>query len=505
MSALLTAAFLGLVPQVAFPAAPDSALLTELPVVRVQRTGTRVTRSCRLVFPAAVLPSEDQDPAVLLRGDGLLVVCEGELRGAEAGRAPDTYGGIGIAIEGDDVELIDARVSGYRVGVFAEGTRGLVVRGADVSGNRRDRLRSTPEAEDPADWLWPHENDRGEWLERYGAGLAVRDGRGIAIVDSVCRRGQNGIVLERVKGSLVERCDASFLSGWGLALWRSSGNVVRANRFDFCIRGYSHGVYNRGQDSAGILLFEQCSDNLIELNSVTHGGDGIFGFAGREALGEERTHPDGHVRRGCNDNVFRANDLSFAAAHGFELTFSFGTLLQANWLEGNAICGAWLGYGRDSLVMSNAFVGNGESGYGSERGGLNAEHARGLVFRSNRFEDDAVGIRIWTDEDSHLASTPWVRANGRGARANRIEGNAFLSTEPAVELVRAEGTLLDDGIPDQLIRADGASRESWERIGPGAAGEAPEWPRPRSREELRASIAAARQRASRRGATSRPS
>ena len=58
-----------------------------------------------------------------------------------------------------------------------------------------------------------------------------------------------------------------------------AGNVIARNACDYCIRGYSHGVYNRGQDSAGILMFEQCSRNVIADNSVTHGGDGIFGFA----------------------------------------------------------------------------------------------------------------------------------------------------------------------------------------------------------------------------------
>ena len=36
-------------------------------------------------------------------------------------------------------------------------------------------------------------------------------------------------------------------------MWRSSATSFHRNAFDFCVRGYSHGVYNRGQDSAGIL------------------------------------------------------------------------------------------------------------------------------------------------------------------------------------------------------------------------------------------------------------
>ncbi|NJN14463.1 MAG: hypothetical protein HC813_02190 [Planctomycetes bacterium] len=80
----------------------------------------------------------------------------------------------------------------------------------------------------------------------------------------------------------IEGCDASFNSGWGIALWRSSGNLVQGNRFDWCVRGYSHGIYDRGQDSAGILVFEQSSGNRFLWNSATHGGDGFFLYAGHE-------------------------------------------------------------------------------------------------------------------------------------------------------------------------------------------------------------------------------
>src|SRR4029079_888640 len=131
---------------------------------------------------------------------------------------------------------------------------------------------------------------------------------------------------DAVNDSKVYDCDCSFLSGWGLALWRGNRNMITRNSFDFCVRVSSHGVYNRGQDSAGILMFEQCSKNVIAENSVTHGGDGIFGFAGKEALGEKPPpfRLFDSTRLGCNDNLFVRNDLSYAPAHGLEMTFSFG-------------------------------------------------------------------------------------------------------------------------------------------------------------------------------------
>jgi parallel beta-helix repeat protein len=449
------------------PPAPDA-----LPIVRVERDGTVVDRSCRLVLPDGPLPDLDGDGVVHIVGDDLVVVAEGHLRGAPAGVAPEAYEGLGIVVRGARVELRGARVSGFRVALTVDGGSGARVVDADVSDNRRQRLHSTHAREEPSDWLFPHANDDGEWARDHGAGLRVVAARGVRVERLRARDVQNGILFERVEESLVIGCDASFLSGWGLALWRSSDNRVLANRFDFCVRGYVHGHYNRGQDSAGVLLFEQSSRNLFEGNSLTHGGDGIFGFAGREALGDVpppaarpgEPHFD-HERRGCNGNVFRANDLSFAAAHGLELTFSFDARIEGNLFEDNAICGVWLGYGRDSLIAENRFVGNGTAGYGAERGAVNAEHGQRLSLMANVFEDDAVDVRLWSDADPALAATPWAVRNGQGARDNWIVGNWHLSAPergPRIELVATGATAVD--LPQERIAADEASAAALARM-----------------------------------------
>ncbi len=325
-------------------------------------------------------------------------------------------------------------------------------------------LKSTWEREAAEDWLWPHENDEGQWLTNYGAGLAVRDSSEVVISGLVARRGQNGIVLERVVDSTVELCDASFLSGWGLAMWRSSRNRVEGNRFDYCIRGYAHGRYNRGQDSAGILLFEQSCDNLFALSSVTHGGDGVFGFAGNGALGIE-----GRAGVGCNGNTFRDNDLSFAAAHGLELTFSFGNRIEDNWIEGNAICGIWAGYSRDTRIAHNRLIANGDAGYGRERGAINAEHGQRIEILGNEIKDNALGVRFWTDADLHLAEEPWTRVNGMGARDNVLAENGFFEPKSWLHLREAGATAVE-GVRlwkrGPMLDADASSLEGLEELKP---------------------------------------
>lgn len=417
--------------------------------VDVDRDNVLVSESCSLVIGLKPITDIEGNGVVQVTGraDGERVVVDlgGAMLFGAAGK-PETYTGVGITVRGKNVTIRNGRISGFKVGIQAVGCDGLVIEDIETSDNYAQRLKSTAWAEDSSDWLYPHRNDQDEWIWQHGAGIAVKGAEGAVIRRVKNLRTQNGIVLDRVNKSQIYDNECSFLSGWGIAMWRSSGNTICRNNLDYCVRGYSHGVYNRGQDSAGLLMFEQCSDNIVALNSATHCGDGIFGFAGRESLGEddeaEGRDAEWFKGRGSNRNVFVGNDLSHCAAHGLEMTFGFGNVIARNNFDSNAICGIWGGYSRDTVVAGNTFRQNGLAGYGAERGGVNMEHAQRTVVEGNSFTNEPVGIRFWTDEDAALAKLRWTAANSSGARDNRIVGNTFADCEKAAELLSASGTTI---------------------------------------------------------------
>ncbi|MHC4414538.1 MAG: right-handed parallel beta-helix repeat-containing protein [Planctomycetota bacterium] len=430
------------------------------PVVIVDRDNVEITTSCTVRVEAPIVDG-DGDGVIHVTSDGVTVDLAGTtLRGATEDRPADTYAGVGIRITAPGVVLRGARISGFKVGIYASGADDLVIEDCEVSGNFRQRLRSTPQAEDPSDWLWPHRNDDNEWLARYGAGIYVEDSDRVTVRRVKARRGQNGIVLDRVNASRIYDNDCSFLSGWGLALWRSSRNVISRNAFDFCVRGYSHGVYNRGQDSAGILMFEQCSRNIIAENSATHGGDGLFAFAGVEALGEVNPRDDlqWYKQRGNNNNLIISNDFSYAAAHGLEMTFSFGNRIFRNRLIGNAICGIWGGYSQESGIGWNDIEANGEMGYGDERGGVNIEHGRSNRIIFNNFKDNACGVFLWWDDDEALLATPWARINQPQSADNEITANSFDGGETAIILRQCDRTKCSNAFGDVAVELDADDR-----------------------------------------------
>lgn len=432
----------------AAPAPGRAPETTDLPTIRLESVPIEIDASCRIEIPEGeTFPASEEEPAIRIVGDGITVeFLDGSaLRGSPSDRDPDTYQGVGVLVDNaSGVTLRNLRVHGYHAGIRAEGAHGLTIEDTDLSDNFRQRLGSTPEAEDTADWLWPHENDGHEWLERYGAALYVHDADRITIRRVRVREGQNGIVLSRVNDSRIYDNDASFLSGWGLAMWRSGRNTITRNAFDFCVRGYSHGVYNRGQDSAGILMFEQCSENIIALNSATHSGDGLFGFAGREALGQQPAPREDfdYERRGNNDNLIMDNDFSYAPAHGIEMTFSFGNRIVDNRLVGNAICGIWGGFSQETLIMGNTIERNGDAGYGLERGGVNIEHGRDNIIRNNAFRKNECGVHLFQRDHGDLLKTPWAEANHQGSRDTFITENTFEGDTLAIHLRHTTGTTL---------------------------------------------------------------
>jgi parallel beta-helix repeat protein len=436
------------------------AILAQAQVVAVDRDNLVIRESCRVVVPATAIIDADNDGVIQISADGVTIDFAGAtLSGAGRNATPDTFKGFGVRITGRNVTLKNAKVSGFEGGIYATGADGLTLENCDVSDNFAQRLKSTPAAEDGGDWLWPHKNDGNEWLTNYGAGICVEDSKNVTVRNCRARRTQNGLIFDRVVESKAYDNDFSFLSGWGLAMWRCERDVISRNALDFCVRGYSHGVYNRGQDSAGILFFEQNIDNVIVGNSCTHGGDGFFAFAGREALGEDWTDTErerlkketgkenvddlikvppemreAYIKRGNRGNIIVDNDLSYAAAHGLELTFSFDNWIVSNRIVENAICGIWAGYSQGTIIHKNTIERNGTAGYGLERGGVNIEHGQLNFIWENQFQGNTVGVHLWWDPDPGLLLTPWALANGAASENNTIVENQFDGDETAIHL-----------------------------------------------------------------------
>jgi parallel beta-helix repeat protein len=336
---------------------------------------------------------------VVIRGDNVTVDFAGAtLQGSPTDTAIRVDGG-------KNVRITNARARGYKVGILARGTYHLTLQDNDLSYNSKPRLFSLVEHESLVDWLSFHHNEKDEWL-RYGAAIYLADVVGGNISENGAVQGMNGLLLVRCTGVSIRGNNFSFNSGLGIGLYRSSYDTILHNWVDYNVRGYSHGFYSRGQDSADLLIYEQSSHNVVAHNSLTHGGDGVFLWAGQTTMDSGTG--------GTNDNLINENDVSYATANGVEATFSRNTITN-NRAWGNEY-GVWGGYSFETKITGNDFRNN--------RFGVAIEHGQDNVITGNRFLHDSVAIKLWADS---IQPSEWGYPKHHDTRSRdyRVSDNVF--------------------------------------------------------------------------------
>lgn len=361
-------------------------------------------------------------PLIRVQGDDIVLDFAGMmLQGNKTGQAPDSYTGLAVLIENSKrVTIRNLKIRGYKVALMARQVEDLVLENCDFSYNYRQHLNSTQEKEDLSDWMSYHQNEKEEWL-RYGAAIYLKNCERPAVKQCRVTGGQNALMMTGCNNGQVLNNDFSFNSGIGIGLYRSSGNTFAYNQVSFNVRGYSHGVYQRGQDSAGFLVYEQSSNNIFYKNAATHSGDGFFLWAGQSTMDTGLG--------GCNDNLVLDNDFSYAPTNGIEVTFS------RNVISGNRVfeCdhGIWGGYSYDSYIGGNKFRFN--------RIAIAIEHGLRNRIEYNTFNQDKEAIRLWA-RSSQPADWAYARLKDTRSAVNRIWKNSFNLLPLAISLARTDST-----------------------------------------------------------------
>ncbi|MNQ04296.1 hypothetical protein D3C85_170100 [compost metagenome] len=350
--------------------------------------GMRITKSTTIKKGVYFLEADASlsNSVIVVEGNNITVDFNGaELRGSNNKALPDEFKGLAVLIKGNNVTLKNAIIKGYKVAVMAQNSDGLKLNSNDFSYNFRQHLKSTREREDYSDWQSYHNDEKDEWL-RFGAGIYLRNCNNATLFNNTITNGQCGLMMSSCNGATIYNNNFSFNSGIGIGFYRSSDNKVMHNKVDWNVRGMSEGFYYRGQDSAGILVFQQCNNNVFAYNSVTHSGDGFFLWPGKTTLDEGTG--------GCNDNLLYGNDFSYAPTNGVEVTFSRNNVIN-NIIRG---CwhGIWAGYSYETKIMGNDFADNME--------GIAIEHGQNNSISQNRFQREGLAINLWASAKIDTAS-----------------------------------------------------------------------------------------------------
>jgi parallel beta-helix repeat protein len=384
--------------------------------------GMKITKTTKIKKAIYRIDAMDASGSsvILISGNNITIDFNNALlKGSNKKSRPDEFFGIGIRITNSkNVTIKNLKANGYKIALLATNVEKLTLDNCDLSYNYRQHLNSTQEKEDVSDWMSYHQNEKDEWM-RYGAAIYLRKCDSVTVKNCKVTGGQNALMMMECNDGMIYNNDFSFNSGIGIGMYRSSRNSVMYNKVIFNVRGYSHGVYNRGQDSAGMLVYEQSSNNLFYKNNVTHGGDGFFLWAGQTTMDSGKG--------GCNDNVLLRNDFSYAPTNGVEATFSRNTISYNRIFECDH--GIWGGYSYESNINNNNFRNN--------RIGIAIEHGQKNNITYNLFLRDKEAMRLWARKEQ---PADWGYAKYRDTQSKDyiILGNSFNNNPLAFNFSRTD-------------------------------------------------------------------
>tara|TARA_R110002072_G_scaffold36858_3_gene108223 strand:+ start:268 stop:2391 length:2124 start_codon:yes stop_codon:yes gene_type:complete len=346
---------------------------------------------------------------------------------------PDAFGFGIVLVDCQDVVIRGGTIGGYKSCIVLQDSTRITLDGVTFDGWFGQELGSSLTGEDPADQLEALENAGGEWTERYGAAIHATNCSGLVIKDCSGRHGQNGIVCTNVTDSQVYDNDFSFLSGWGFGCFAGSRNIVSHNRFDYCVRGYGHGVYAADHGASGMLLAGHSSDNVIRSNSATHCGTGLRIHGGLDLLDGSA---DGMGDEGGSDrNLIVENDLRFAVTAGLDAAFSRQGMVLRNRIEGCREAGVQGRYCADWVVHENEI----DSGRGS---GLKLDHSQGWIVSDNTLTYNEIGVELSWEPEPDIESGPFAASYSTRSEGHWILGNTFESNDLDLVFAHSEGVTL---------------------------------------------------------------
>ncbi|MFI5134212.1 MAG: right-handed parallel beta-helix repeat-containing protein [Chitinophagales bacterium] len=363
---------------------------------------------------------------IIIEGDNIIVDFGNAIVHSSSDAAqPDQFHGVAIFIHNSHhVTLKNAVIHGYKIAVRAENVEALTIENCDFSYNYRKHLNSTQDREDVSDWMSYHRNDKDEWLH-YGAGIYLRSCDNALIQNNHISDGQCALMMMNCNNGKILNNNFSFNSGIGIGMYRCSNNELTHNTLDWNIRGFSFGIYNRGQDSAGILAYEQSNNNVFAYNSATHSGDGFFLWAGQTTMDSGEG--------GCNDNLIFGNNFSYASNNGVEATFSRNNIINNRIAQCDY--GIWGGYSYNTIIGANQIDSN--------ETGIAIEHGQHNQILYNRLLKNNLAVKLWANQS---VPKDWGYSQHRDTRSTNyfIEHNFFSDNEMVYEFTRCDSIFIDN-------------------------------------------------------------
>src|SRR5581483_2145777 len=289
-----------------------------------------------------------------------------------------------------NIEIRNCTVSGYRYGIYVEGSSGIFIHHNTLTHNFDD-----------VDG------------RRYGIFLGMVDGGGIRLNESDNGRIENnntnsqaiGIDVRTSSGIAIRNNDSSNNSAWGINLIKTTGSEVSGNTTNGNVRycTWGAGVVGPGCDAGGITMQDGSSNNRILNNEVGSGnGNGIFIKAHGVPCG--------------NNNIIAGNHIHDIMYNGVELGFCTGNQIIGNNLH-NSIDGIWMGFATQNLIKDNTIA-------NMNNHGIIVLNSFDNEVSGNQIINTREGIYMFWEQENQ-SDFWWLDVNQYHSHDNRIINNSL--------------------------------------------------------------------------------
>ncbi len=328
-----------------------------------------------------------------IRSSNVVLDCKGNsITGAD-------FGGVGVVVRklgiiGNErpknVEIRNCTITGYRHGIYVEGSSGINIHHNTLMRN--------------------YDDVNGQ---RYGIFLGTTDGGGIRINESDGGYIENnntntqaiGIDIRTSSGMHIRGNDSSNNSAWGINLMQTNDSEVSGNTTNGNVRycTWGAGVVGPGCDAGGITLQDGSNGNRILNNEVGAGnGNGIFIKAHGLPCG--------------NNNVIAGNNIHDIMYNAIELGFCTGNQVIGNNLA-NCIDGIWMGFAKHNVIKDNTIA-------NMNNHGIIVLNSLENEVSGNQIINTREGIKFFW-EQKNPGEFWWLDVNAFPSRSNKIFNNTI--------------------------------------------------------------------------------
>ena len=187
----------------------------------------------------------------IIQGENIVVDFQGAvLKGSNNDLFPNEIYGIGIIVNGNNIEIKNLKIHGYQIGILSVGVDGLKILDSEFSYNYRCNSFLEEDIK---------ENDCGIGIKEGNlvAGIVFDDCKNILFKNNIVQQNQIGVLLSNSENGKIYNNQITYNSHTGVLNMGSSDFLIMHNFLD----------WNR---EFGIRCSSQSHNNIIAYNSITH-------------------------------------------------------------------------------------------------------------------------------------------------------------------------------------------------------------------------------------------